>query len=64
MPNAGRFYANYHVKILLATLLKNFNFEVDQSKSKLPITMSYKNRGFGLRRPKGDFAVKITRIQK
>ncbi|KAG9015061.1 Cytochrome P450 7B1, partial [Tulasnella sp. 427] len=55
---SGRFFANYHVKIFLATLLTNFKFTVDTEKSQLPITVGPINRGFGLRRPKGDLFVK------
>ncbi|KIO18738.1 hypothetical protein M407DRAFT_246398 [Tulasnella calospora MUT 4182] len=58
---SGRHFANYHVKIFLATLLTNFKFSVDADKSQLPITVGNINRGFGLRRPKGDLSVKVTR---
>ncbi|KAG8856465.1 Cytochrome P450 7B1 [Tulasnella sp. 330] len=58
----GRHFAHYHVKILITTLLKNFRFEIDHSKSQLPIKLGPTNRGFGFRRPDGDLFVKITRI--
>ncbi|KAG9026313.1 hypothetical protein FRB95_009010 [Tulasnella sp. JGI-2019a] len=60
----GRHLATYHVKILMMTLLKNFHFEVDHEKSRLPVKLSQANRGFGFRRPEGELFVKITRIPK
>ncbi|KAG9049912.1 Cytochrome P450 7B1 [Tulasnella sp. UAMH 9824] len=58
---SGRHFANYHVKIFLATLLTNFKCRLDVDKSQLPITVGNINRGFGLRRPKGDLYVSINR---
>ncbi|KAG8970372.1 Cholesterol 7-alpha-monooxygenase [Tulasnella sp. 425] len=58
---SGRHLANYHVKIFVATLITNFKFGVDAEKSQLPITVGTINRGFGLRRPKGDLYVNVTR---
>ncbi len=58
----GRHFAQYHMKIFLATVLKNFHFEIDTAKSDLPITLSNHNRGFGLRRPKGEVFVNVKRI--
>lgn len=58
----GRHFAQFHMKIFLATLLKNFHFELDTNKSHLPVKLSEINRGFGLRRPKGDIFVKVTRV--
>ncbi|KAG8993872.1 Cholesterol 7-alpha-monooxygenase [Tulasnella sp. JGI-2019a] len=60
----GRYLATYHVKIMMMTLLKNFHFEIDHAKSKLPIKLSQANRGFGFRRPEGELFVKIRRISK
>ncbi|KAG8943814.1 Cholesterol 7-alpha-monooxygenase [Tulasnella sp. 424] len=58
---SGRFFAFYHIKIFLTTVLKNFKLEVDRVKS-TPVVQSGVNRGFGLRRPKGQMYVKVRRI--
>jgi len=59
---SGRFFAQYHVRIFITTLLKNFRFEIDHAKSRVPIKLSGINRGFGLRRPDGDLFVRMARI--
>lgn len=59
----GRHFATLHTKVLMATLLKNFHFEVDHAKS-TPIRLTGVNRAFGIRRPDGQLFVKITRINK
>ncbi|KAG8873935.1 hypothetical protein FRB97_006341 [Tulasnella sp. 331] len=58
----GRHLAQYHVKTLITTLLKNFRFEIDHAKSRVPIKVGPVNRGFGFGRPDGDLFVKITRV--
>ncbi|KAG8932687.1 Cytochrome P450 7B1 [Tulasnella sp. 417] len=58
---SGRFFAYYHIKIFLTTVLKNFKLEVDEGRS-TPVVQSGVNRGFGLRRPKGQLYVKVSRI--
>ncbi|KAG8932688.1 hypothetical protein FRC01_012737 [Tulasnella sp. 417] len=57
---SGRFFAYYHIKIFLTTVLKNFKLEVDEGRS-TPVVQSGVNRGFGLRRPKGQLYVKVSR---
>ncbi|KAG8930945.1 Cytochrome P450 7B1 [Tulasnella sp. 417] len=57
---SGRFFAYYHIKIFLTTVLKNFKLEVDEGRS-TPVVQSGVNRGFGLRRPKGQLYVKVAR---
>ena len=58
----GRHFAAQHVRITLTTLLKTYRFEIDRTKSKLPIKLSNINRGFGIRRPDDDLYVNITKI--
>ncbi|KAG8950507.1 Cytochrome P450 7B1 [Tulasnella sp. 419] len=57
---SGRHFAQYHMKITIATLLKTFRFELDRSRSN--VKLGRHNRGFGIRRPEGDVMVKITRL--
>lgn len=57
----GRFYAAYHVKILLTSLIKKYRFHVLPAQLE-PVTLANTNRGFGLRRPKGNLMVRIERL--
>lgn len=56
---AGIEFASHYIKIVVVTMIKAFDFTIDKKASTLPVTLSKINRGFGVRRPRGDLYVRI-----
>jgi len=57
----GRHFAYFYIKIFVTRLLKEFRFEIDRSKENT-LGLGVVNRGFGVRRPKGDIFVNVSRL--